>query len=71
MVLLNKCYGKIDLKLNKFGVSALFTEIFNLFFIKTFFRPDNKIYSVYSAYDSYIVRIIKSLFNEEFIEINL
>ena len=48
----------------------MLTEMLN-FSKKTFFRPDNKIYTVYSAHDSNIVRIIKSLFNEEFIEINL
>jgi len=71
-VLLNKFYGKNDLQLNKFGVSALYTEIIRKFQSdfskKTFLRPDNKIYTVYSAHDSNIVRIIKSLFNEEFIE---
>ena len=35
------------------------------FFIKNFLGTDN---IIYSNHDSYIVRIIKHLFNEEFIE---
>ncbi len=71
-VLLNKFYGKVEPQLNKFGVSALFTEILRKFQSdfsrRTFLKPDNKIYTVYSAHDSNIVRLIKNLFSDEFIE---